>query len=86
MTRVVIDIDENILNDAKNGYIRLGEIADAVLSGTPLDKIKCAISELDFDFGDYYNHTDKIIEKVISKIDEVTTVIEADKEKTDENS
>ena len=32
--KVVVDIDENILNDAKNGHIRLGEIADTVLSGT----------------------------------------------------
>lgn len=36
--KIVIDIDESILNDAKNGYVRLGEIADAVLSGTSLPK------------------------------------------------
>lgn len=36
--KLIIDIDENILNDAKNGHTRLGEIADAVLSGTPLPK------------------------------------------------
>lgn len=36
--KIVINIDENILNDAKNGHVRLGEIADAVLNGTPLPK------------------------------------------------
>lgn len=36
-----------------------------------IDKIKTAISELDFDFGDYYDHTDEIIAKILSKIDEV---------------
>lgn len=36
--KIVIDIDDKIYNDAKNGYVRLGEIADAVLSGTPYEE------------------------------------------------
>lgn len=35
--KIVIDIDDKIYNDSKNGYVRLGEITDAVLSGTPID-------------------------------------------------
>ena len=30
--KLVIDIDENLLNEAKNGHIRLGDIADAVIN------------------------------------------------------
>ena len=33
---LVIKIDKNTLNDAKNGHIRLVQIANAILSGTPL--------------------------------------------------
>ena len=38
-----------------------------------LDKIRAEIESMDFDFGDYYNHTDEIIEKVCKVIDKYKT-------------
>ena len=36
--KLIIDIDKDILTDAKNGHIRLSEIADAVIkTGTPIN-------------------------------------------------
>lgn len=36
--KLIIDIDKDILTDAKNGHIRLSEIADAVIkTGTPVN-------------------------------------------------
>ena len=36
--KLIIDIDEKIVNDVKNGYISLGEIADAVIkTGQPYE-------------------------------------------------
>lgn len=37
--------------------------------GSVLDKIKADIEQMDFDFGDYYDHTDEIIEMVCKVID-----------------
>ena len=34
-----------------------------------LDKIRAEIESMDFDFGDYYDHTDEIIEMVCKVID-----------------
>ena len=34
-----------------------------------LDKIKAEIESMDFDFGDYYDNTNEIIEKVCKVID-----------------
>lgn len=34
-----------------------------------LDKIRAEIEEMDFDFGDFYDHTDTIIEMVLEIID-----------------
>lgn len=34
-----------------------------------LDKIRAEIKSMDFDFGDFYDHTDQIIEKVCEVID-----------------
>ena len=34
-----------------------------------LDKIKADIKKMDFDFGDFYDHTDRIIEMVCKIID-----------------
>ncbi len=34
-----------------------------------LDKIRTEIESMDFDFGDYYDHTDEIIEMVCKVID-----------------
>ena len=33
--KLIIDIDESLLNEAKNGHICLGEFADAVMNGVP---------------------------------------------------
>ena len=71
--KIVIDIDENILNDAKNGHIRLGEIADAVLNGTPLPKGHGDLIDRDKLIG--YIHGTK---SIIATLD-APTVIEADK-------
>ena len=34
--KLMIEIDEQILTDMKNGRVRLSEIADAVKNGTPI--------------------------------------------------
>lgn len=34
-----------------------------------LDKIRAEIKQMDFDFGDYYDHTNTIIEMVLAVID-----------------
>jgi len=38
-----------------------------------LAKIKAEIESMDFDFGDYYDHTDEIIEMVCKAIDKYKT-------------
>ena len=38
-----------------------------------LDKIRAEIEFMDFDFGDYYDHTDEIIEMVCKVIDKYKT-------------
>lgn len=50
-----------------------------------LDKIKAEIMEKDFDFGDYYDHTDSIIEIVCKVIDKYgqKPLIEANREQID---
>lgn len=76
--KVLIDIDEKLFNavieKTRGGYMG-SDVWIAVANGKPyeseIDKIKSAISEVDFDFGDYYDHTDEIIAKILSKIDEV---------------
>ena len=40
-----------------------------IKSLTALDKIRAEITSMDFDFGDYYDHTDEIIEMVCKTID-----------------
>ena len=37
--------------------------------GNVLDKIRAEIKSMDFDFGDFYDHTDRIREMVIEVID-----------------
>lgn len=34
-----------------------------------LDKIKAEIEQMDFDFGDFYDHTDSIVKMVLQVID-----------------
>jgi hypothetical protein len=38
-----------------------------------LDKIRAEIEQTDFDFGDFYDHTDTIIQIVLEIIDKYTT-------------
>jgi hypothetical protein len=38
-----------------------------------LDKISAEIGQTDFDFGDFYDHTDTIIQIVLEIIDKYTT-------------
>ena len=38
-----------------------------------LDKMRAEIEHMDFDFGDFYDHTDSIVEKVLQVIDKYKT-------------
>lgn len=38
--KMIIDIDEKILKDMENGYIRMSELVQAVKNGKPLEKKK----------------------------------------------
>ena len=82
--KYIIEIDSKILEDAKAGYVRLGEIADAVkTTATPYnptgdcisrEALRKTICGMDFDFGDYYDHTDEIINRICEKIDNAQSV------------
>lgn len=48
------------------------DIAIKALKQEPiLDKVKAEIKYMDFDFGDFYDHTETIIERVLEVIDKV---------------
>ena len=58
-------------------------IADAILNGTPYNSsgdcisrsdLRKTICDMDFDFGDYYDHTDEIIDRVCEKIDSAQAI------------
>ena len=55
--------------------------AEKVIPLSAIEKIKAEIGDLDFDFGDFYDHTTKIREMVIEVIDQ--TIKECD---TDDKS
>lgn len=74
--KIVIDIDENILNDAKSGRVRLGEIADAVLNGTVLPEGHGDLIDLDALKGKLW-WTNGC---VLKELDEMEPVIKADGE------
>ena len=42
---------------------------EVIANSTPLEDIKTEIEKMDFDFGDYYDHTDSIINMVLETID-----------------
>lgn len=44
-----------------------------------LDKIRAKIKYMDFDFGDFYDHTETIIERVLEVIDKVESEDKNDK-------
>ena len=48
-----------------------GEVKEAIemCKVDILDNLKAEIEQMDFDFGDYYDHTDEIIEMVCKTID-----------------
>lgn len=60
-------------NPQRSGRAETKEIITAIKQGTPLseelEKINEEIELMDFDFGDYYDHTDTIIEMVSKVID-----------------
>lgn len=65
--RLIIDIPKNEYRHIKEIYEK-NDIVESTYSyiyhGTPLDDIKEEIDELDFDFGDYDDHTDEIHEMI----------------------
>lgn len=78
--KLVIDIDERIVEDAKNGYRRLDEIADAVVkTGTPLPKGHGRLIDADEIMA--LAHEEGAYDYVSAKeIADAPTIIEADKE------
>ena len=46
-------------------------LAKAFLNGVPLDDVKQEIWTTDFDFGDYYDHTAEIQDKVCEILDNI---------------
>ena len=60
--KLIIDVSEDEYKTIKNNYengltYRPYEI---IANGIPLDNIKAEIDKLDFDFGDFYDHTESI--------------------------
>ena len=72
--QVVIDIPkqmyELLQGEEYIDWLDAEHILNAVANGKPLqtDHLIEKIAELDFDFGDYYDHTEEIREKVIETI------------------
>ena len=73
--KLVVDVPEGNYKALKkmSGCCGLGVYHEMILNGIPLseelEKIKAEIELMDFDFGDYYDHTDTIIEMVSKVID-----------------
>lgn len=72
---LIINIDdEHVISDIKNHCLVAQSktdtvIIDALYNGIPLEDIKAEIKSMDFDFSDFYDHTDRIIEMVCEVID-----------------
>ncbi len=60
-----------------NGYAK--GYREALEQESILDKIRTEIQQADFDFGDFYDHTSTIREKVLDIIDKYTAESEVDK-------
>lgn len=75
--KVVIELDKKIYEHACDGIKKfvtpeMGvEIEKAVKKGVLLDDVKQEIRMVDFDFGDYYNHTLEIQDKVFEVLDNI---------------
>jgi len=54
---------------AEIDFIQPKKIVGKLISVEVLDKIRSEIEQMNFDFGDYYDHTDEIIEMVCKVID-----------------
>lgn len=73
--KVIIEIPKKIYEHACDGVIKFVtaemdvEIEKAVKKGVLLDDIKQKILAIDFDFGDYYDHTIEIQDKVLEVLD-----------------
>ena len=73
--KLIIDIDEDVrIAISRIGLLRISDemqkkVDKAIQQGTPLEQIKAKIWSMDFDFGDYYDHTNEIIEMVCKTID-----------------
>ena len=70
--KVIIEIPRKVFEARKVGEISpwvTVPILDAVQNGVLLDDIKQKILAIDFDFGDYYNHTMEIQDKVLEVLD-----------------
>ena len=52
-----------------NGYDLIQAIKDSEPLERELDKIRAEIEQMDFDFGDFYDHTSTIREMVLAVID-----------------
>lgn len=59
------------LNDIQYGSIGSRMILNAVKEATPLKDVKQKIRAIDFDFGDYCNHTLEIREMVFGVLDNI---------------
>ena len=66
--KLIIDIPDKDYEKLKDGHIPFS-ILDVMQNGILLDKIRAEIEQMDFDFGDFYDHTDSIVEKVLQVID-----------------
>ena len=75
-------IDADALIDELDGVIICENFdAERMIRDMPtvdvLDKIRTEIEQMDFDFGDYYDRTDEIIEMVCKVIDKYRAESEA---------
>ena len=72
--KLIIDIPEAVKHKVYAYGLSLSpsdkeQLIKAIINGIPLDKIRAEIEQMDFDFGDFYDHTDSIVEKVLQVID-----------------
>lgn len=63
---------EKIMPVTPNDWKRYEEhklILELLEQESVLDKIRAEVEQMDFDFGDFYDNTDSIVEKVLQVID-----------------
>lgn len=88
--KIVIDIPENIFKKLEHQqYYDVDVICNAILSGKPLPKHHGRLKDVDWideNCKNYYSDTDGRWCYAWRDIDEAPTIIEADKENTDEEN